>query len=239
MRFDAGPTTAQLLETFTDEVASHGGRVTDAADDGRRLIARSILPSAEDVRPKDRVQGGVAIRATGGEVWVHPYLFRLVCKNGAIMAQSIGTMHLEGLHVQDTCDALRTVSEAVGACCAPEVFAGSVERVRSAADSPIDVALTLMPLMKRLTALRPMPAGAEATDLMKTILDHLFRDGDRSRFGLANAITATAREIRDPDLRWELEEYGGAIAVDAVRPLPGHGGLAAARGGRSVLVGSA
>ena len=41
-----------------------------------------------------------------------------------------------------------------------------------------------------------------------------------------NAVTATARDTRDPDLRWRLEEFGGGIpallkptgAAPATRP---------------------
>ena len=51
MRSDLGPTTVQLLAAFTDEVTARQGRVTDRADDGRRLLARSILPVVEEVRP--------------------------------------------------------------------------------------------------------------------------------------------------------------------------------------------
>ncbi len=36
---------------------------------------------------------------------------------------------------------------------------------------------------------------------------------DRTRFGLVNAITSLARDTRDPESRWRLEELGGAIAA--------------------------
>ncbi|OWK42337.1 hypothetical protein [Fimbriiglobus ruber] len=229
MRSHAGPTTAQLLATFTDEVKAHQGRVTDTADDGRRLLARSVLPGLKDVRLGDRLQGGVALRAVGGEVWVHPYLFRLVCQNGAIVARTVGTRHLVGLEASDPRESLQAVREAVAACCDPDVFADTFDRVRTASETAADFALTMMPMLSRLAALG-------ASHLMERITDQFFRDGDLSQFGLANAVTATARETRDPDLRWNLEEFGGGIAVGGMPPTPGPTRSAARR---EVLAGAA
>jgi hypothetical protein len=63
------------------------------------------------------------------------------------------------------------------------------------------------------------------------------RPGDRSPFGLANAVTAVARDTRDPDLRWNLEEFGGAVVATVPRH-PADGGHAAkARSRRAVTVG--
>ena len=37
------------------------------------------------------------------------------------------------------------------------------------------------------------------------------REKDRSPIGLMNAVTSLARDTRDPDLRWRLEEFGGGV----------------------------
>jgi hypothetical protein len=223
-------TTADVLAAFADEVTARQGRVTDTFDDGRRLLARSVLPHAADVRPGDRVQGGVAVRATGGDVRVHPYLFRLVCRNGAIIAQALQTRHLAGLDVRDPDEALRSVREAVGACCEPDAFTGTIDRVRTACEIEADLALNLMPMLSRLSAV----GGPR---LLSEIMDRFLRDGDQSRFGLANAVTATARDTRDPELKWDLEEFGGGVAAGALPPRPPKGLSAVARRGRAVPVG--
>jgi hypothetical protein len=211
MRPDRGPTTADLLAAFTDEITARGGRVTDAADDGRRLFARSVLTREGDVRPGDAVKAGVALRAAGGEAWVHPYLFRLVCRNGAIVARTVGTRHVEGLAGYDPADAAEVVREAVGACCDPGVFADTLDRVRTAAEDAADLMLVFAPSLARLTE-------AGHGQFVADIMDQFFRDGDRSRFGAANAVTATARGVTDPALKWELEELGGGIMVEAAPP---------------------
>jgi len=235
MRFDLGPTTAQVLAAFTEGVTAYKGRVTDSADDGHRLLARSVLPCLGEVRPGDRMQAGVAIRATGGDVWVHPYLFRLVCSNGAIVARTIRTHHLTDLDTQDAADALEAVREAVEACCEPDVFLETCEQVRTVQEMAADLMVTQIPLMSLIAR----ASGGGNEHLMATIIDQFFRAGDRTQFGLANAVTATAREVRDPDLRWELEEFGGAIAVGAVSGSPRHGPPATAQRSRGVPVGSA
>jgi hypothetical protein len=230
---DIGPTTSELLAAFTAEVTDHAGRVTDAADDGRRLIARSVLPGSDDVRPGDRMQGGVAIRAAGSEVWVHPYLFRLVCRNGAIVARTVGTRHLVGMDFGDPAHAIQAVREAVASCCEPDVFADTVGRVRRTADElTCDLELSVLPMLARLST------GAHR-NLLVEVMTRMTRVGDLTRFGLANAVTATAREILNPDLRWNLEELGGGIAAGVSPETRGPIPLAAARDRRGRLSGAA
>ena len=73
-------TTACVRQAFSDEIVAQRGSVSDAFDDGERLIVRAVLPLSDEVRTNDRFQGGVALKAWQGEVWVHPYIFRLVCR---------------------------------------------------------------------------------------------------------------------------------------------------------------
>jgi hypothetical protein len=44
-----------------------------------------------ELKPGDRVRNGVALFASGTDIAVHPYIFRQVCKNGAIMPCVTGT----------------------------------------------------------------------------------------------------------------------------------------------------
>lgn len=54
-------------------------------------------------------------------------------------------------------------------------------------------------------------------DLMTGVLRRYGKEGDRSRFGLAQAITAVARDVQDPELKWDLEKLGGAVALGTLR----------------------
>jgi hypothetical protein len=221
------PTTRQLTDCFTEEITGAGGRLHDAYDDGRRLFLRATVPATWDVRPRDKVQGGVALRTTDREVLVHPYVFRQVCKNGAIVAQAIQTRRVD--RVEDTPfadpeeaarEVLAEVAAAVRECCAEEIFTDYTDRLRSACEIEADMILQVVPYLARL------PQGVAAQVLAD--VDARFRkDRDRSLFGLMNAVTATARDTHDPELRWRLEELGGGIpALVEPRDLPGGAALA-------------
>jgi hypothetical protein len=95
--------------------------------------------------------------------------------------------------------------------------------MRTAGDGHADLALNLLPFLSRLSH----AAGAH---LMAPIMERFFRDGDQSQIGLGNAVTAVARDMVDPDLRWNLEEFGGGILMGAAPRYPiGRGGAAAMR----------
>lgn len=215
------PPTHQIKELFAEEIAAVGGTVSEVFHDGRRLFARSILPGAREVRPRDRVQGGVALRTLDTVVCVHPYVFRQVCRNGAIMAQAVQTTRIERVDCEDP-DAVAGVvfqlREAVLACIDPEAFTASVSTMRSASEMQADMMLNLLSMVSRL----PNHQGAR---IMVEIMDAFEKERDPSAFGLMNAVTAVARETRDPETRWRLEELGGGIAARLpLSPLPDDAG---------------
>jgi hypothetical protein len=197
-------TTQTILESFSEEIESRSGRVLDVCNDGRRLFVRSLLPGIEEVRPADSMQGGVALRGSESEVWVHPYLFRQVCRNGAIMAHTLQSAHVERLDEMPVEDAAASVREAVAACCAEEVFTNTMNQVRSATEMQADLALSLVPILARFH-------GAHQGNMLTMILNQFTAGGDATGFGLMNAVTAVARDTRDPEVRWRLEELGGGI----------------------------
>ena len=212
------PTTRELRELIVEEVTALGGTVPDVYDDGERLFARAVLPGAVEVRAGDRVRGGVAVRATGDEVLVHPYTFRQVCSNGAIRAHAREARRVARAEfyagapaIAAVCDALR---EAVCACAGAEAFAAGVGELRSAAEAEADLILQLLPWLTSM----PQSVAAQA---LPHIVGRFERAGDRSAFGLMNAVTSVARDTRDPDARWRLEELGGALPARVPpRPAP-------------------
>jgi len=214
MAYQGWPTTAEIGEVFAEEVADLGGTVTDRFDDGTRLLARSVLPGLREVGRGDGVQGGVAIRATGEEIRVHPYLFRQVCRNGAIMAQAIQTWQVarddSGMVEEAPLGALR---EAIRASGSEEAFSTSAEQMRSAREVQADLALSILPMLGR------MPKEM-ANRFLESIMERFARERDSSGFGLMNAVTSVARDTRDPELRWRLEELGGGVPAAITRPGP-------------------
>jgi hypothetical protein len=206
------PSTAQIHGIFQSEILSAGGKVTDVFDDGQRLFARSVLPDETDVRRGDRVRAGVALRAVDEQILVSPYTFRLVCSNGAIMAHAIQTRQIDRfLGEGDSWESDQVeeqLREAVRACAQPEAFETATGEMRTAMDAAADMMITLMPHLAK------MPTE-HVGRILQDILHHYGADRDRSTYGLMNAVTATARDTKDPEVRWRLEVIGGAVAAKA------------------------
>jgi hypothetical protein len=214
MRSKSSLTTAQILDVFSEEIAARDGRVTDTFHRGKRLFVRSVVPLVQEVQQGDRLQGGVALKATSQGVWLYPYVFRLVCRNGAITAETIGSHCVGKLDQLNPYSTLEMIREGIAACCAEEVFSENVRRMRCGCQVEVDMALNLLPMLSGVS-------GIASSRVFKRILDEFFKEGDQTQFGLANAVTAVARDIRNPKTRWELEELGGGIAVAVLPELPG------------------
>ena len=200
------PATSELLQAFREEITSARGTVLDVFEDGSRLFVRSTLTACDEVRPGDTIQAGVALRTQSHEVLVHPYTFRQVCRNGTIVAQALESRRIKRVSFSASSDeveqVLAEVREAVGACSAPEAFWDTAAKMQSAADVHADFALQLLPMLSRLTGI--------SQSLMDAIWER-FEESDRSLFAMTNAVTATARDQPDPELRWRLEELGGGV----------------------------
>ena len=221
--------TQDIGEIFADEVTRLGGRVSDAFDDGARLFTRAILPSVQEVQPADRVNGGVALMAMGEEIRVHPYIFRQICTNGAIMAQAIQTRAVAmPAWPSEVVTATEELRQAIRACAAPAAFATGAAAMRSAVDQDVNLMLNLMPALARMSE-------QMRGQLLHPILERYLAERP-SAFALMNAVTSVARDTRDPETRWRLEELGGGIASLAARG-PGRtpGSAAAARPRESLV----
>jgi len=206
---------ADINSIFTEEITSRGGTIHDHFADDRLFFARSSFPKTSDILPGDKVKGGIAIRASNQDVSVHPYTFRLICRNGMIRAQAIETRAISLADFYDDDQAAESVREAIQCCCAPEVFAASTEVMRESALTPINMLMSLAPMLSHVS-----PSMREA--LLELIGMDLVRERRATRYDLVNHITAAARDTREPETKWRLEELGGAVAagIDFTRRPP-------------------
>ena len=198
--------TQEILAAFTEEILGREGKVTETFHQPGRLFVRSVLPPAEEIRARDKVQGGVALRATDRVAWVYPYVFRLVCRNGAIMARAAEGREIANLDSLSTFEAVSLVREAVESCCDSKAFATAAEQMRTAAQHHVDVMLGMLPFLSRLSSVSP--------ELARQVFERFSQEDDRTRYGFMNAVTSVARDTRDHVARWRLEELGGQIAVN-------------------------
>ena len=128
------------------------------------------------------------------------------------MAHALQTQHLTDLDLRDSWDVESALREAIQTWCDEEAFATSVREFRSAMEVQADLSLNLLPVLSRLQL--PNSSG-----LLRQIMNQFVHETDRTRFSLTNAVTAVARNTRDPETRWRLEELGGAITAGIV-PAP-------------------
>jgi hypothetical protein len=130
---------------------------------------------------------------------------RQVCTNGAIRAQAIHTRRVDRLSEVPREEALAAVRQAIRACAVVEAFTSFVFEVASTVGAICEIPFLLM-------ASLPDQVDPLAGELYTRVLAELTRGGDRSRYGLLNAVTAVARDTQDPELRWQLEIAGGALS---------------------------
>lgn len=197
--------TQEILEAFTEEISAREGKVTETFHQPGALFVRAVFPQTEEIRARDKVQGGVALRATDTVAWVYPYVFRLVCKNGAIMAHATEGREIPNLDIMPAFEAVSLVREVVESCCERNAFATAAEQMRTAAQQPIDAILNMMPFLSRVSSLGP--------EFAQEIFARFFHENDQTRYGFMNAVTSVARDTREHVTRWRLEELGGQIAV--------------------------
>ena len=203
MAYDNAITTAWCAAIFAEEIAAASGTVSDSFDDGRLLIARSILPQADHVQPDDRLQGGVALHVMLPTIAVHPYVFREICQNGAILPVRIRSRQIvivDGMPPADVEFALR---HAIRACSVAEAFDDSMKQIRASMEFRVERDLAALSLLSRLA-----PGSAA---LRQSIVQQMLVEADPTGFALMNAVTAVARKTRDPEMRWRLEMLGGSV----------------------------
>lgn len=202
------PPPKEVLSIVEEELAGIGGRISESIRHRGRLFLRATVPHTRQVRPNDHVQGGVAVTTVGREIGIHPYVFRQVCRNGAIMAKTLGTKRIKRVEMHATSQTLgrlrkrlrRRVQEAASA----DTLSLITSQLRTAAMSKVDVALQMSAVISRIPR-------RHSSLLLSQILSEFHDDDDSSVYGLMNAVAAVARDEEDPDTKWDLEELAGSV----------------------------
>lgn len=180
--------------------------------------------STVNIKEIDPVQAGVVISNSevgAGSIRVEPMLYRLVCLNGLITAQAIRKYHV-GRRNSDFAeldaaaeyfsDATRQLDDKAFWAKVCDVVNGvfDTERFAGLADKFAQTGA--------VTLASPADAVEEVSNRFqlnetetKGVLDHLIEGGDRSLFGLVNAVTRTASDVENYDRAVEMERIGGEI----------------------------
>jgi hypothetical protein len=218
------PALADITAIVEEECTARGAPSVDCYCDEQRLIARAIFGPAQSVQPGDEVRGGIAVRATGPNIFVHPFTWRQVCTNGAIAPMVLGTQHVERIEVEPSVasaafvgGSIAELRAAIDYAAAPERLTESVGCMRGALEADGALAITILPHLLHVV-------GREHREYLLVILERHTAGDDHSAYGLFNAVTSVARDTDDPETRWRLEEVGGIllhrIATKSLPTLP-------------------
>lgn len=208
------PITSEIATAFAEEIATLGGSVCDNYDDGSRLFVRAQLGAERDVAENDRLKAGVALRAVGPIVSVHPYIYRKVCSNGAIASQVTGTRDILRVEFASATEfvtsAIDEIRLTVRQCAEPHVFDLAAREIGFARNVLAESMISMLPILDRVSG----DQREFIIDMLGREMEHAY---DGTYYGVMNAITAVARETPDPETKWQLEVFGGSIPALARR----------------------
>ncbi len=186
---------ASAMRTLLGEGASPRLDVCEGegGPDGYLAIGAHAETLRRAVRQRDLVSAGfVVIRSGFAEPRIYPRVYRKVCANGAVVLE-----HTETAFVPAPGEFSKAVFSCVGGA-----FRRAVSRLRRAARTEVPDPVGL---------LRRSGAPVDWAD----VEGEFERAGDRSAWGLVNAVTARARSERDFPRRLEIERSAGLIVESA------------------------
>ncbi len=202
-------TPKTIAELFESEVAARSGRVVDLFQDQNRLFARAVLHGTQEVRKRDDVEGGVAVCLLSQVVSVRTYIYRLVCANGAVMPRVDEAEEID-LRIGERKQHEKRLKEAIAASASADVCESAIDGIRQTVGMRRNIAFAMVQMF----------VTHGLSDDHKTVLDlyeRLSAEGSDG-FSLMNAFTSLARDTRDPERRWRLEEAGGSVPAFLARP---------------------
>jgi len=217
-----------LAETALPILQEKGCKVESAALTDTRLYIKATLQSlqvevANSPLQGDVVQAGIVISNSevgAGSVRIEPMIYRLVCQNGMIAADSsIRKYHVGRGHDVDDIRELLTsearmaddkafwlkVRDLIRAAFDRELFCTIIRRMEDAAARRI-VTDNLTKVVEIASEKLRLSEGNK-----QSVLRHLVEGGDLSQYGMVNAITRTSQDVDDYDEATELERAGGKL----------------------------
>ncbi len=211
-----------FADVFKEATEAHGGIIAkDDRKHGIRFLASTFPGIEKNIRRKDAIKGGLALKLDEEEARLSAFTLRLICSNGLIHT------HSEERQSFSTYEKAPFEEEVHRRYCQlTDTLASTAERFRNARYQPADESLWKY-VINSLNQLQYRDNWRAA--LFQATLEEM-RDRSRrrhflrrswasrrpeNRFQLVNAITALAREERDPELRWEMERLGGKVLTGA------------------------
>lgn len=226
-RMDHNKQLAAVLPELMEQMQNTSLQVVSSELTERRLYLKAVFPRLTgEVKRGDIVQYGFELQNSEigeGKLKLTPFLYRLVCLNGMILPSELANVKLAKAHLG------RAQDEGVLDYASDEAL--------EADDHALALLLrdTLRAFMDQdrwtsvLTTLRTAAISSETKDPIAAVaaiaksyqlpqmesnevLKNFLRDGDMTKWGMANAITAVANgDAVSYDRAAELETLGGRI----------------------------
>jgi hypothetical protein len=188
-----------------------------------RLYIQAATPKIEAKLVGDRVRAGIVIgnsEVGQGSIFLDPMLYYCRCLNGLIMPRAMSRYHIGRRN--DPQFELDQASEYYTDATRQQDDKAFWMKVQDVADGLFDPARFNAMVDKFENATSQKINGVEAVeevgsrfqlneDERNAVLNHLIEGGDRSLFGLVNAVTRTATDVESYDRSIELQRFGGQI----------------------------
>ena len=216
-RLDNIEIATKLLPEFdrlSEEVVFHNASITD-----ERFYLRAVFPRlTEEVKVGDAVQWGVQISNSevGAATFsIDSFVLRLACINGMVVAKVMSARHIGkrlGEHLSD--EAIQADDRAFWLAARDElrnaISVAQFEKVvATLRETTEGVAITApIAATERLARTYELSDGEK-----EAVLTKLAGNGDFTRWGALNAITAAAQTVESFDRRVEMEEMGWDLAT--------------------------
>lgn len=191
-----------------------------------KFYLKARFPAMErEIKLNDPVQAGVVITNSevgAGSISVALLIYRLRCLNGMVIADEafkVRRAHLGGVlettgdfRIAASDETQRLADEAFVSSLKdivrlggdPDVFADICDKLMEAAEQKIEG--NVESAIERVTERFSLSETEGAS-----VLENLIRDGDYTKWGVANAVTRTAEDVPSYDRATELERLGGNI----------------------------
>lgn len=202
-----------------------GVQIMSSAITETRMYIKAVFTKIQgEVKKGDIVQAGISISNSEvglGAVKVEPFAYRLVCTNGMVMADNrFSARHLGArFNVKDGVEEMLTdetkqADDKAILLTVRDVVRGSFNEVAFQRHLEVMQGATLDRIEGNPTeAVKVLAKKHSLSDFEQgSVLRNLIEGADLSRWGVANAVTATAKEDKlSYDRAHELETLGGRI----------------------------
>ena len=205
---------AVLPVMFDEQLEIISSNVTE-----KKLYIKAVTDKLTgEIEKGDVVRGGVIVSNSEvgyGSVNVQAFIERLVCMNGMIAETSFRRRHIGASHdITDLLsrDTLNKTSEAlvgqvqdvVRNVLSHEGFNNVLGKLRETTETEIAKPIDAVEIIQKQFKF--------TEDEKDSVLNHLIKGGDTTKWGLTNAVTRASQDLEDYDRATEFEKFGWDVA---------------------------